>query len=211
MALLLETIEGADVGRQVPLDGPIEVGREVGVALHLDDEEVSRRHARIEPEGEGAVIHDLGSTNGSYVNDQPVGRSQRISPGDRIRMGLTVLELRSPEQVTRQPSAVGRAPRITHLDHGVLRPVPDDRLAPVETPGESVPGFMVEESEPAFVPQGVVEEHVDGPDGEGRPAGPGYEAVARLIDTRVKRQTHVAAFAVLALAALAVLIFFGAR
>lgn len=211
MALLLEIVEGEGTGKQVSLDGPIEVGREASVTLRLDDEEVSRRHARIEPDGEGAVIHDLGSTNGSYVNDQPVGHSQRISPGDRIRLGLTVLELRSPEQVTRKPSAAGRAPRITQLDHGVLRPVPDDRLAPVETPGASVPGFMIEESEPAFVPRGVVEGDADGPEGAVQAGTQGYEAVARLIDTRIRRQTHVAAFAVLALAVLAVLVFFGAR
>ena len=209
MKLLLEIVEGKEQGRKVPLKGPVEVGREEGIALVLADGEVSRHHARIEPRGDGAVVHDLGSTNGSYVNDQPVTGSQLLRPGDRVRMGLTVLELRSEEQVVRQPSAVGVAPQITQLEANVLRPVSAEELAPVEAAGANVPGFMVEESEPAFVPR-AIEGDAEAPNGRGA-ASDNYGAVARLIDTRVKRQTQVAAFAVLAIAGLALLIFFGAR
>ncbi len=209
MKLLLEIVEGKGQGRKVPLEGPIEVGREEGIALTLADGEVSRRHARIEPQGDGAVVRDLGSTNGSYVNDRPVTGSQLLRPGDRVRMGLTVLELRSEEQVARRPSAVGVAPQITQLEAGVLRPASAEELAPVEAPTPNVPGFMVEESEPAFVPR-AIEGGAEAPNGRGGASG-SYGAVARLIDTRVKRQTQVAAFAVLAIAGLALLIFFGAR
>ncbi len=172
MKLLLEIVEGADAGKRASLDRGIEIGRDPGVGLLLADEEVSRRHARVEPDGDGAAIHDLGSTNGSYVNDRPLAGTQRLAPGDRVRVGLTVLELRSEEQVARRPSAV--------------RPAP-----------------LIEETEPAFVPAGIA--------GDEQRPGAGYSAVAHLIDTRVKRRTQVAAFAVLALAGLAVVIFFGAR
>jgi hypothetical protein len=208
MTLLLEIVEGARQGSKVTLSGPIEAGREEGVALVLRDEEVSRHHARIEPDGDGAVVHDLGSTNGTYVNEQPVSGAQRLSPGDRVRMGLTVLELRTEQQVARQPSVVGPAPQITQLGADVLRPARAGELAPVEEPGASVPGFMIEESEPAFVPRSAIE--ADG-GGASRSAASSYGAIGKLFDTRVKRQTQVAAFAVLSLAGLAVLIFFGVR
>ncbi len=211
MGLLLEIVEGKGRGHRVPLEGTLDVGREDGIALALTDGEVSRHHARIEPQDNGAVLHDLGSTNGSYVNDQPVAGSQRLRPGDRVRMGLTVLELRSSEQVARQASAVGVVPQITQLEADVLRPVPAEELRPVEAPSTGVPGFMVEESEPAFVPRGALAGDTDVPGGTGRSASGSYGAVARLIDMRVKRQTQAAAFAVLAIAGLALLIFFGTR
>lgn len=210
MRLLLEIVEGAGAGKQVPLEGPLEVGREAGVSLLLEDEEVSRHHARIEPTGDGAMVYDLGSTNGTYINDQPLGAAQRLSPGDRLRLGLTVLELRTREQVAQQPSAIGPIPQITQLGRDVLQPVPTDELAPVSESSPNVPGFMVEESEPAFVPRAVVENQAGGSQGAESAAG-GADELARLIDTRVKRQTTVAAFAVLALAGMALLIFFGAR
>jgi len=210
MKLLLEVVEGKDAGKRALLDQGLDVGRDPSVGLLLGDGEVSRHHARIEPRGDGALVRDLDSTNGSYVNDQPVAGSQLLRPGDRVRMGLTVLELRSEGQVARQPSAVGVAPQITQLEADVLRPVAAEELAPVEAAGVNVPGFMVEESEPAFVPRGPVGGDADAPSGRGA-ASDDYGAVARLIDTRVKRQTQVAAFAVLAIAGLALLIFFGAR
>ena len=69
---------------------------------------------------------------------------------------------------------------------------------------------MAEESEPAFVPSRAVEDQARAEIG-GRSRESDHDALARLVDPRVKRQTHVAAFAVLALAALAVAIFFGVR
>ena len=209
MELLLEVVEGEDAGKRVSLGRLLEIGRDPAVALMLDDDEVSRRHAEIEPRDDGATIRDLGSTNGTYVNDQPIGGPRRLHPGDRVRLGLTVLELRNREQVVRQPSVVAAGPQITQLGGDVLEPVPRDELTPVSAVSAGVPGFLVEESEPAFV---AAEVGAAGGD-EGSPPGgsEGYGAVAKLIDTRVKRQTNVAAFAILALAGLAVLIFFGAR
>ena len=129
MGLLLEIVEGTNLGRKAPLAGSVEIGREPGVALRLEDEQVSRHHAQVEPDGDGAAIVDLESRNGTYVNDRPVSGRQRLAPGDRIRVGLTVLELRSEAQVARRPSAVGPAPPITQLGGGVLQPAAAGELA----------------------------------------------------------------------------------
>ena len=207
MGLLLEIVEGTSRGRKAPLAGGVEIGREPGIALLLEDEQVSRHHARVEPDGDGAAIVDLESRNGTYVNDRPVSGRQRLEPGDRIRVGLTVLELRSEAQVARRPSAVGPVPPITQLGGGVLKPAAAGELA---RPPADVGGLMAEESEPAFVPSRAVEDQARAEIG-GRSREGHHDALARLVDPRVKRQTHVAAFAVLAIAALAVAIFFGAR
>jgi DNA segregation ATPase FtsK/SpoIIIE, S-DNA-T family len=191
--LVLEIVEGDGAGRQIALSGPIDAGRTADAQVTLDDPEVSRRHMRIEPSGDGAIVADLGSTNGTFVNEQPIHARRTIRPGDRVRAGLTVFELRTAGQVRAQPSAVGRVPQITALDEDVLRPEPRERLPSPEAP-------------PPFAPQGAPSSE-RGPDG----AQAGYAAVAALVDSQVKRRTNVAAFAVLSAAGLAVLIFFGVR
>jgi sulfite reductase (NADPH) flavoprotein alpha-component len=66
---------------------PATLGRDnAAVAVVLDDRDVSRRHARLEIVDNQLVLTDLGSTNGTYVNDAPVSRRVLV-PGDRIRMG----------------------------------------------------------------------------------------------------------------------------
>lgn len=202
--LILEIVEGSEAGKQLPISGPIDIGREPSLALALDDTQASRRHARISIQNNAVVVEDLGSTNGTYVNDQPIQAPRVIQAGDRVRIGLTVLQLRSQQQVAAQPSAVQPVPQLTAVDQAVLRPATPQELAPPPAAAiaPNVPQFGVEETEPAFVPQeavGDIEARSD------------YGAVARLVDTRVKRQTNVAVFALLGAAGLAVLLVFGLK
>jgi pSer/pThr/pTyr-binding forkhead associated (FHA) protein/ketosteroid isomerase-like protein len=199
--LIIEIVEGESAGKQIPFTGPLEAGRDPSLSLSFKDDQASRHHARFSFVDTGAVVEDLDSTNGTYVNDQPIHGAQVLRAGDRIRIGLTVLELRTREQVAVQPSAVRPIPEVTVLEADVLQPVPESRL-PGAVPAPSVPSFMVEESEPAFVPQQVLGDDEAESD---------YKALASLVDARVKRQTSIAAFAVLSLAALVVAIFLGAR
>jgi FHA domain-containing protein len=199
--LILEIVEGADAGRQVPLTDAIDIGRDASTGLALDDEQVSRHHARVAGQGDLAVVEDVGSTNGTFVNGQPVEGPRAVRPGDRIRVGLTVLELRTAQDVQRQPSAVLPVPQVTRLSRGVLEPVPEEQLEP--PPAANVaPAFAVEQSAPGFVPPEVSDD---------AQAASDYKAVARLVDTRVKRQTNIAVFALLGAAGLAVLLVFGLK
>ena len=200
--LILEIVEGAEAGRQLPISGPIDIGREPSLGLPLEDTQASRRHARVSLQNNAVVVEDLGSTNGTYVNDQPIQAPRVIQPGDRVRIGLTVLQLRSQQQVAQRPSAVQPSPQITAVDQQVLQPAAPGELAPPVAPAPNVPSFGVEETEPAFVPPEVIE------DPEARSD---YGSIARLTDSAVKRQTNVAVFAVLGAAGLAVLLVFGLK
>jgi hypothetical protein len=86
-ALLVHRASGHDVGTayEIPTQGAT-LGRG-DVEIHLDDPFASTRHARISREGHVVVIEDLGSTNGTYLNEQPLTGPQPLHDGDRIRIG----------------------------------------------------------------------------------------------------------------------------
>ncbi len=80
-------VEGdALLGLRVPLDAEVVLGRDPECPVRLPAGDVSRRHARIWPEGDGHLVADLGSTNGTWVNGREVERT-RLRAGDRIRVG----------------------------------------------------------------------------------------------------------------------------
>jgi pSer/pThr/pTyr-binding forkhead associated (FHA) protein len=66
------------------------IGRSRDNSIHLADERVSRRHARIDLEQGTFVINDLDSANGTFVNGQRIQR-HRLRSGDEIRIGDTRL------------------------------------------------------------------------------------------------------------------------
>jgi hypothetical protein len=63
------------------------LGRGEDADIVLEDSFASTRHARLAPHGDVIVLEDLGSTNGTYLNDEPLRGPQPLHPGDRIRIG----------------------------------------------------------------------------------------------------------------------------
>jgi hypothetical protein len=63
------------------------LGRGDGSDIRLDDPFASSRHARLVLQGGVVVLEDLGSTNGTYLNDELVQGPQPLHPGDRVRIG----------------------------------------------------------------------------------------------------------------------------
>jgi pSer/pThr/pTyr-binding forkhead associated (FHA) protein len=80
--------------RTFKLGPSMAVGRAPECEIRLDDTYVSQEHARIFGKSDKWYVEDLGSTNGTYVNDQKLGAPAQVEPGDKIRVGTTVLELR---------------------------------------------------------------------------------------------------------------------
>ncbi len=91
----LAVIEGLMRGISVPLsEGGVLIGRNPECVLVLSDDFASGRHARVYRDGDGWFLDDLGSTNGTFIGDQPVGQHVPLREGTRIRIGQTVLEVR---------------------------------------------------------------------------------------------------------------------
>jgi len=79
-------------GQRFPIGANLEVGREApGITLSFDTG-ASRRHASFMATPGGIILTDLGSTNGTFVNDQPV-QAATISKGDTVRIGVTTFRV----------------------------------------------------------------------------------------------------------------------
>ncbi|GAA4914195.1 FHA domain-containing protein FhaB/FipA [Nesterenkonia rhizosphaerae] len=88
--------EGPLVGTEVELgSAPIMLGRAQECTVVLEDDYASGKHARLFPQGSRWFLEDLGSTNGTWLGDEQLTRASTVEPGDRIRIGKTVLELRT--------------------------------------------------------------------------------------------------------------------
>jgi hypothetical protein len=76
-------------------DQPILIGRADDSTLVLTDDFASSRHARLSNRGGQWYVEDLGSTNGTYLDQQRVQGPLLVAPGQPIRIGQTALELRT--------------------------------------------------------------------------------------------------------------------
>jgi pSer/pThr/pTyr-binding forkhead associated (FHA) protein len=74
---------------------PVLIGRADDSTLVLSDDYASTRHARISPRGSDWYVEDLGSTNGTYLDRAKVTTAVRVPLGTPVRVGKTVIELRS--------------------------------------------------------------------------------------------------------------------
>lgn len=114
-ALTLEIIEGPGAGRRVQLSRPLLIGRADDSDLVLEDGQASRHHARVTPESDlTARVEDLGSVNGTFVNDNELHGPTVLDEGDRLLIGVTVIEVHSGDHRSarlRVPPALAHAPK----------------------------------------------------------------------------------------------------
>lgn len=88
----LVVIYGSELGKRIPLStDDIECGRSMATGIPLDDDAVSRKHARFAWTGNTFIVSDLGSTNGTYVNDVTV-RERTLTDGDQVKIGHTIFK-----------------------------------------------------------------------------------------------------------------------
>jgi signal transduction histidine kinase len=87
----LLVIKGADEGKQFELSAPVVViGRDATSGIRLHDTEVSRRHAEFRKAAEGYCLVDVGSANGTFVNNEKVSQTV-LASGDQIAVGQSIL------------------------------------------------------------------------------------------------------------------------
>jgi diguanylate cyclase (GGDEF)-like protein len=84
--------KGAQGWRQALGSSPVRIGRLEDNDISLDDDAVSRRHARLEKRGEVWVVMDTGSRNGTLVNDREITGVVTLARGDRLQIGSTVFK-----------------------------------------------------------------------------------------------------------------------
>ena len=85
--LRVDTAAGLQAGSAYYLSEGAVLGRGEQADIQLEDTFASSQHARLVPHGEVMVLEDLGSTNGTYLNEEPLRGPQPLHPGDRIRIG----------------------------------------------------------------------------------------------------------------------------
>lgn len=90
----LVEIYGQELGRRIPLTGGVfEIGRSSKCDLTIDQDSVSRHHAQIARTRDGYyTVADLGSTNGTYVNDVAVTEQHNLTDGDQVKIGRTIFK-----------------------------------------------------------------------------------------------------------------------
>ena len=124
--LVLVVTGGVAHGRQFDVEDELVLGRAVsGDGRLTDDNELSRRHARISRGDTGQLaIEDLGSANGTYVNGQRISSRVVLTPGDSVKLGSTTIDVTDAASAALAASAPPAAP--------VARPEPPP--APVARP-----------------------------------------------------------------------------
>jgi len=84
--LIVRSVPGHQPGMEYDIEEGATLGRG-DVEIHLEDAFASTRHARLTRQGGVVVLEDLGSTNGTYLNDELLHGPQPLHPGDTIRIG----------------------------------------------------------------------------------------------------------------------------
>ena len=125
------TLKKSSNGQQIPIAGSVSVGRDEGSMLRLAEGQASRRHAQISVDGSAVFVEDLGSANGTFVNDKRIDANTKVQlkAGDRLRFDVE-------EFVLIDPLATTVAPAKTAADKTKL---PDSFFAPTDKQTTYIP------------------------------------------------------------------------
>jgi predicted component of type VI protein secretion system len=101
--LVLEGVDKGRVYKDLPI--PVTIGREEGNGLRLNDERVSRFHAKVQVEDGDIILTDLDSTNGTRVNGTAI-QIRRLRPGDQVSIGRSMLLFGTMEEIAARKATV---------------------------------------------------------------------------------------------------------
>src|SRR3990167_7703882 len=89
----LVLIHGEDLGRKFDLESEETlIGRSSKADIQVDQDSVSRHHAKIRVDGTRITVEDMGSTNGTIVNDEHIEDTMRLRNGDLVKIGRTIFK-----------------------------------------------------------------------------------------------------------------------
>jgi pSer/pThr/pTyr-binding forkhead associated (FHA) protein len=92
---MLRGVSGAIFGKVFPIQGPMVIGRAVECDIPVQADEISRRHALVKPTPDGVSVEDLGSSNGTYINNKRV-QTGFLAAGDELRLDAVRFILVAP-------------------------------------------------------------------------------------------------------------------
>ena len=139
VTVTFQVVEGVDKGRvfrELPV--PLTIGREEGNVLRLNDERVSRFHAKVQLDGSDLILTDLESTNGTRVNGHVV-QIRRLRIGDRISLGRSLLLFGSEEEINDRRATLRAA--ANPVKGGTSSSAEDDSGPPTVQAGSSTSHF----------------------------------------------------------------------
>jgi predicted component of type VI protein secretion system len=123
MKVSLVVASGVHQGKVIPIAGPqFVIGRDEGCQLRPASPAISKRHCAIRVRDGKVFVEDFGSTNGTFVDDQPVSAEQEVAAGARVKVGPLDFTLKVD----------GAAPPVRPSDR---TPLPDALKAVAETAG----------------------------------------------------------------------------
>jgi two-component system, cell cycle response regulator len=89
----LVVIYGPDLGHRYELaDNELTIGRDIANSITVDLDNVSRRHARLVQRDDKVFLQDLGSTNGTFLNDEEVKGDVPLRSGDLVKVGGAIFK-----------------------------------------------------------------------------------------------------------------------
>jgi diguanylate cyclase (GGDEF)-like protein len=98
--VIIHRRDGLRLTKRIALSRPIiRIGRDTANDVVLDDTEVSRHHARVEARGRGWVLMDVGSTNGTFLNDRELEGCAKLVRGDRLKIGSHIFKFLTGDDV----------------------------------------------------------------------------------------------------------------
>lgn len=104
--ITLQLIEGLERGREFrDLPTPVSIGREEENVIRLNDERISRFHAKIQEDGGRIILTDLDSTNGTRVNGHPI-QMRVLQVGDEVAIGRCLLIFGSREEIAKRAKEI---------------------------------------------------------------------------------------------------------
>ena len=113
----LVVYSGGDTGRQITLpEGTSTIGRSAAASLQIDGSGLSRLHAEVVVDGAQVLLRDLGSANGSFVQDMRLSGTRQLRDGDRLRLGSVLLKFY--EQHSLDAALHDRVYRMAMVDAG---------------------------------------------------------------------------------------------
>lgn len=90
--LIVQSSDALEVGRVIPLEGGMTIGRSEASGIRVEgDQFASHMHARIMRRGAYHFVEDLGSTNGTFLNDRRIEQDAQLKVHDELRIGQTIL------------------------------------------------------------------------------------------------------------------------